>query len=453
MHVLLFPRLKLNGVVLVCAAVSLIALFQGREAQAGKTDPQPQVRIHSEAMFYAAVFSPDGKYILTGSGDGTARLWNSRTGAQIGPVMRHSEAEIPPSPPEAIAAGYGGYLGMYGGPFDLGWLYGLGFCPRPHDPSQAKIPAQHRIETVAFSPDGKLIATGSTDGTARIWERKGNVCKRIGALINPEAYVYTIEFSSDGARLLVAASRNEASLWEARTGKSLGSPMTHQNVVRWAAFSADGKRVVTASWDTTARVWDATTGKPITEPLIHPAEQGPFLAAMTLDGARVITMSYRNALYLWDVATGKQIGEPMLHDKLASLKTFAISPDGTRIVSAANDGTALLWDARTGKQIGSPMLHKDAVFCVSFSPDSTRFVTGTESAAFIWNARDSTLIGPPLPHPAAVMTACFSPDGTRLATTSYMTPQGYHASVWNVKRYSASAPGISSSHSTPARQP
>ena len=155
-----------------------------------------------------AVFSPDGKRIVTASSDKTARLWDADTGKPIGePLKGHED----------------------------------------------------RVYSAAFSPDGKRIVTASADKTARLWD--ADTGRPIGEpLKGHRSIVFGAAFSPDGKRIVTASVDKTARLWDAETRKPIGEPLTgHEGLVNSAAFSPDGRRIVTASADNTARLWDIVT--------------------------------------------------------------------------------------------------------------------------------------------------------------------------------------------------
>jgi tetratricopeptide (TPR) repeat protein len=149
-------------------------------------------------------YSPDGKTVLTGSHDGTARLWDATAGRPLGPPMDHR-----------------------GG-----------------------------VWAVAYSPDGKTVLTGSFDRTARLWD--ATTGRPLGAPLEHQGRVRVVAYSPDGKTVLTGSFDRTARLWDAATGRPLGPPMTHQAAVHDVAFSPDGKTVLTGSEDKAARLWDVS---------------------------------------------------------------------------------------------------------------------------------------------------------------------------------------------------
>ncbi len=188
---------------------------------------------HSDVVTWAE-FSPDGKYIVTASGD-AARIWEAKTGGLI--------AEL---------------RGRHGG-----------------------------VTMARFSPDGKRLVTAGTDWTARVWDAESG--QSIAELGGHQNLIFSAEFSPDSARLVTASKDKTACIWEAASGKSLVKLVGHWDSVVVARFSSDGKLVVTASADGTGRIWDATTGERVAELVGH---RGAILGAeFSADSSRVATWS------------------------------------------------------------------------------------------------------------------------------------------------------------------
>ena len=377
---------------LACLALGQVLLFN--EKFPFKLSVAP---LHHDGPLHTAVFSADGKFVVTASGDGTARVWEAATGKAIGEPLRHEG-----------------------------------------------------VISAAFSPDGKFVVTASGDGTARVWEAATG--KAIGEPLRHEGTVISAAFSPDGKFVVTASGDNTARVWEAATGKAIGEPLRHEGAVRSAAFSPDGKFVLTASEDNTARVWEAATGKAIGEPLRH--EGAVRSAAFSPDGEFVVTVSNDQFARVWEAAMGRPIGEPLRHERPVTSATF--SPDGKFVVTASWDETARVWEAATGKAIGEPLRHEGAVRSAEFSPDRKFVITVSEdSTARVWEAATGKAIGEPLrhertgadfslngeivvglwedeaiaellPQKGEISSAEFSPDGKHVVTASL----GGAARVW-----------------------
>ncbi|PID58768.1 hypothetical protein CSB45_01860, partial [candidate division KSB3 bacterium] len=244
---------------------------------------------------WSAAFSPDGRRIVTASRDGTARVWDAATGAEL-----------------ACLTGHEGF-----------------------------------VESAAFSPDGTRIVTASWDGTARVWDAATGAA--LARLSGHEGGVLSAAFSPDGTRIVTASRDGTARVWNAATGAELARLNGHTGWVHSASFSPDGTRIVTASWDGTARVldWDAATGAALARLTEHADEV--LSAAFSPDGTRIVTASRDETVRIWDAATGAALARLSGHED--DVLSAVFSPDGTRIVTASDDKTAWVWDAATGAEL------------------------------------------------------------------------------------------------------
>jgi uncharacterized delta-60 repeat protein len=269
------------------------------------------------------------------------------------------------------------------------------------------------VTAVAFSPDGRMLLTGSDDNTAQLWRADSGA--PIGSPLQHQAYVNAVAFSPDGTSVLTGSEDNTARLWRADTGAPIGPPLQHRRPVVAVAFSPDGKTVLTGSLDQTGRLWRVDTGAPVCSPLQHEAPVSA--VAFSPDGETVLTGSWDQTAQLWRVDTGAPIGSPLRHQNL--VVAVAFSPDGKTLLTGSADKTARLWRAGTGRPIGSPLRHQDPVLSVAFSPDSQTVLTGgADGTARLWRADTGAPIGSPLRHQSYVKAVAFSPDSKTVLTGS-----------------------------------
>lgn len=270
------------------------------------------------------------------------------------------------------------------------------------------------VKAVAFGPEGRILATGSRDGMARLWDARSG--ELLASLAGHQGDVNAVAFSRDGRSLASGADDGTVRLWDAATGKLLAPPLRHPGIVYSLAFSPDGRVLATGSMDT-AYLWDLGSGQPLKLPLPH---RGTVHAvAFSPDGGTLAT-AVSDTVRLWDARSGKEILMPLVHPGMASVLTMAFSPDGRTLATGSFwFNAAWLWDTRSGRRIAPPMLHEDAVRAVAFSADGRTLATGSDDGTTrLRDVRSGRLIVPALLHQASVFAVAFSPDGRSLATGS-----------------------------------
>ncbi|KAI0046384.1 WD40 repeat-like protein [Auriscalpium vulgare] len=276
-----------------------------------------------------------------------------------------------------------------------------------------------KVVSVALSPDGKRIVSGSYDQTVRIWDTETG--QQVGTPLKGHRFeVVSVAFSPDGRHVVSGSYDNTIRIWDAETGKLKGAPLKgHKLMVVSVAFSPDGRRVVSGWADHTIRIWDAQTGQVVGLPL-----EGHTHTVMSVnfspDGTRVISGSADRTICIWDAETGQLVGTPW-KGHTRGVFSVAFSPDGRRVVSCSDDRTIRIWDAETGQQVGTPMEgHTEQVWSVAFSPDGSRVVSGSSDKTIrIWDAETGQQVGTLEGHTDSVRSVAFSPNGRRVVSASY----------------------------------
>lgn len=373
----------------------------------GDHDGEVVVLRGHEGVVEAASFSPDGRQILTASGDGTARVWQA-DGAGEPVVLKGHESGI-----NSAVFSRGGHRVLTASTDHTARVWradgrGDPLVLRGHTGS---------IQAAAFSPDGGRAVTASFDGTARVWwveQRSGVAVFRIANTLM--GGIISAAISPDGARVALAPHNNPPQLWSA-DGTGEATLLTgHAAQVGIVAFSPDGQRLVTASADGAVRVWRLdVTGDSV---LLSGHEALVASATFSSSNDHIVTASHDQTVRVWR-ADGE--GQPVvLRGPDCWALSAVFSPDGTRVLTTWDDHTARIWRADGA---GEPVVlrgHEGTVFSAAFSPDGQRVVTASgDTTARVWRSDgtgDAVILRG---HQEWVTSARFSSDGLRVLTASW----------------------------------
>jgi WD40 repeat protein len=380
-------------------------------------DPLQRTIDASTGHISSAVFSPDGKLIVTAGADGTARIWDVASGRNLHTFAGHdgpvSSAVFSPDGELVVTGSTNG-------------------TTRVWDVASGR--SLHTLRSSyggAFSPDGKRLLTAGPDGTTRIWDVSSGrglqtLAGRAGALPLDDA------FSPDG-KLVVTADFAGATVWDVASGRRLrtvgpvklhfacSSAYTCPKFAS-AAFSADGKLVVTSSDLVATRIWDVSSGR-----TLRTFGTRGSVAAFSPDGKLVVTAG-RSTPRTWNVASGRGrhilagTGRP---GSFNCVYGPAFSSNSKLVVAISGScapgldsvpGTARVWDAASGRSL---LTVTDHIGSAAFSPDGRLVVTGSdEGTARIWDVSSSSSPHTLRGHRDTVEDAAFSPDGRLVVTAS-----------------------------------
>jgi WD40 repeat protein len=280
------------------------------------------------------------------------------------------------------------------------------------------------VASVAFSPDGKTLATADDGGTTRLWNlATGQQIRSLA--VGGSGTANSVAFSPDGKTLATGNADDTTGLWNLTTGQQIRNlPVTHPfNGILSVAFSASSKILATGGTDGMTLLWNLVTGKQIRRLLGGSSivngvyQTGIDSVAFSPDGKILATGTADGMARLWNLATGKQIRGLVTGSFVYSV---AFSPDGKTLATGAADGTARLWNLATGQQIGIPLPGgSGSVYSVAFSPDGKTLATGdVDGTARLWNlATKEPIYGVPAGGTSnGVSSLAVSPDGKTLAT-------------------------------------
>ncbi|MER6780701.1 MULTISPECIES: serine/threonine-protein kinase [unclassified Streptomyces] len=272
----------------------------------------------------------------------------------------------------------------------------------------------YMINSLAFSPDGKTLASASDDGTVRLWDVKAHA--HLATLTGHTDMVFSAAFSPDGKTLATASADTTVRLWDTATRKPVATLTGHTDRARAVAFDPTGKTLASGGQDGTVLLWNVTarTG---TRSLAVPGGIA-YAVAFSSDGKTLVASAGAGpAARRWDVSSMKGTD---IATNAGTTQSISLSPDGKTLAVSEPYATASLWDLASGTLVGTlAKVHTDFVTMVSFSPDGRTLATASDDRTVrLWDTASRDHIATLTGHGDHVISVAFSPDGTLLASGS-----------------------------------
>ncbi len=371
----------------------------------------------------AIAISPDGQTFVSGSTDGTVKVWDMKTGQELCSLGRYPD-RIAPVASVAVSQD-GQYIVSFSTDKTLkvwNWqtgeqIHSLSHLEDIHCSNYA----------VAITASGQYIVSASKSRTIKVWDFKtGEIVHTLQAR---QSYPFVI--TPDGQYIVSASYNSMLAVWDIETGQEIRTINKAPYTASTLAISSDGQKIACGSdSDGTIKVWHFPTG----EELFTLEGCSFFLPginalAISPDGQTLIGGTNDCKIKVWDLGTGQQRGTLTGHSD-SRAAAIAISPDGKTVISGFQDSTIHLWDLPARQKIPSPGGHTGSVYSIAISPDGQMLVSGSEDNTIkLWDLATGREISSLRGHSSLVRAVALSPDGETIASGSWDKT----IKVWNVK--------------------
>ncbi len=393
------------------------------------------LRGHGSKIDHVTI-SPDGHWLVTSSYDETTRLWNltASNPSANAVVLRRHEGEVHP-----LAMSLDSRWLVTGTPDNTAQVWDLNTRDPAANPVVLRGHAGY-IEDAAISPDSHWLITGSRDGTARRWDLSAKDPSANSVVMGEYGYYFhTLAISPNGHWLAIGAGDKTTRLWDLIAQNPAATPIVleHEGRIYDLAFSPDSRWLVTGSEDKTTHLWDLNAQDPAASPTVLRGHEGSVdMVAISPDGRVLVTVSGDGTARLWSLSAPNPAAYSLtLGGYEDGLDHVAFSPDGRWLVTSKFDKLGL-YDLSAEDPAASLILvrgHEGLIYDLAISGDGHWLATSSsDDTARLWDLSAQSLIASPivLPrHEGPIYDLCISPDGHWLVSSSW----GTAAHLWNLR--------------------
>ncbi|XP_072266205.1 dynein assembly factor with WD repeat domains 1 [Pyxicephalus adspersus] len=288
-------------------------------------------------------FNKSGSSFITGSYDRTCKVWDTASGEELHTLEGHRNVV---------------YAIQFNNPYGIFQI--LQVC-------------------LAFNPQSTLVATGSMDTTAKLWDIKSG--EEAFTLSGHSAEIISLSFNTTGDQLITGSFDHTVSVWDIPSGRKAHTLMGHLGEISSAQFNWDCSLIATASMDKTCRLWDARTGESVATLTGH--EDEVLDVSFDSTGQLIATASADGTARVYNAASRKCLAKLEGHD--GEISKICFNSQGSRILTASSDKTARLWDPHTGQCVQVLEGHSDEIFSCAFNYEGNTIITGNkDNTCRIW---------------------------------------------------------------------
>jgi WD40 repeat protein len=385
---------------------ALFTLFVTLFATPPTFSQQPELAAQTNHSMWiqTVTFSPDGRLVATGGGDGTIKLWDVASGRQLRTIFGHPGTKpFEPEEKQNLTE-------------SKDWVVDLFETTHGH----------RAVYSLAFSPNGKTLASGSTDRTIKLWEvATGNMRGAITQAVR----VWFVVFNQDGTKLLSIGADGSYRYWDVATQTEIKDNPPPLTSFRLPWTSPNGKLTVSYSEkETTIKIVDLVTNR---QRVLEGHSAGVRRAVFSPDGEMLASCGWDKTVRLWDLKG--EHAPKVLTGHTAIVSSIAFTPDGRRLASVGGDLTVKLWDVESGRELKTLRGYSDAQIPLAFGKDDKILITASGNTIHVWNIAVGKEVAAFRAQNGFVNKAVFSPDKNILATADVQDIDLWETGKWNPK--------------------